>query len=143
MHANRERGGLDITLEVWLQTAAMREAGLPHQRLMASNFRDSYWTVAQLITHHASNGCNLRPGDLFGSGTISSPTPDGYGSLLEITEGGHRAIALETGDVAGALAIADHHHGYSPAFGQMGFRSRVRLLARLGDIPRLIAWYGR
>ena len=47
-----------------------------------------YWTVAQLVAHHTSNGCNLRPGDLLGSGTISAPTADGYGSLLEITEGG-------------------------------------------------------
>ena len=69
--------------------------------------RHLYWTVAQLIAHHTSNGCNLRPGDLLGSGTISSPTPDGYGSLLEITEGGRRAIALASGGTRTFLEDGD------------------------------------
>jgi fumarylacetoacetase len=105
--ANREHGGLDITLEVWLQTAAMREAGLPHQRLMASNFRDSYWTVAQLITHHASNGCNLSSGDLLGSGTQSGAQADQGGSLLELTGGGKRPLTLANGETRTFLQDGD------------------------------------
>ncbi|NRF65674.1 fumarylacetoacetase [Aquincola sp. S2] len=96
--ANRASGGLDIILEVWLQTAAMREADQPHQRLMASNFRDSYWTLAQLITHHASNGCNLASGDLLGSGTQSGPQPGQGGSLLELSAGGKQPLALASGE---------------------------------------------
>jgi fumarylacetoacetase len=57
-----------------------------------------YWTVAQLIAHHTSNGCNLRPGDLFGSGTISAPEASGVGSLLEATRGGQNPIRLESGE---------------------------------------------
>ncbi|MDX2063007.1 MAG: fumarylacetoacetate hydrolase family protein, partial [Bacteroidia bacterium] len=94
--ANRAAGAFDIVLEVGLQTARMREAGLPHQRLMQSNFRDSYWTIAQLIAHHTVGGCNLRVGDLLASGTVSSPYPGGYGSLLELTEGGRTPLALGT-----------------------------------------------
>ena len=104
---NRAHGGLDITLEVWLQTPAMREAGLPHQRLMASNFRDSYWTVAQLITHHASNGCNLASGDLLGSGTQSGPAADQGGSLLELTAGGKRPLTLANGETRTFLQDGD------------------------------------
>jgi fumarylacetoacetase len=105
--ANRDSGALDITLEVWLQTAAMREAGLPHQRLMASNFRDSYWTLAQLITHHASNGCNLGSGDLLGSGTQSGPEADQGGSLLELSGGGKRPLTLANGETRTFLQDGD------------------------------------
>jgi fumarylacetoacetase len=105
--ANRDSGALDITLEVWLQTAAMRDAGLPHQRLMASNFRDSYWTLAQLITHHASNGCNLGSGDLLGSGTQSGPQADQGGSLLELSGGGKRPLTLANGETRTFLQDGD------------------------------------
>ena len=72
MHPDtRAAGALDIRLEVWLQSARMRAAGLPPQRLSHASFRDAWWTVAQMLTHHTVNGCNLRPGDLFGSGTQS------------------------------------------------------------------------
>jgi len=86
--ANRNAGGIDITLEVSLQTSRMRHDGIPPQPLARSNFRYAYWTLAQLITHHSVNGCNLRPGDLFGSGTLSGPAPEQAGSLLELTAGG-------------------------------------------------------
>jgi fumarylacetoacetase len=105
--ANRASGGLDLVLEVWLQTAAMREAGLPHQRLMASNFRDSYWTLAQLITHHASNGCNLSSGDLLGSGTQSGPEAGQGGSLLELTNGGKQPLTLASGETRTFLQDGD------------------------------------
>jgi fumarylacetoacetase len=87
-------GGLDIALEVHLLTERLKADGKPPHRLSRGNAMHLYWTPAQLVAHHASNGCNLRPGDLFGSGTISSPEPDGFGSLLEITEGGRKPIAL-------------------------------------------------
>jgi fumarylacetoacetase len=94
----RERGAFDVELEVLLQTKAMREQGQAAQRLSLSNFRHSYWTVSQLVTHHAVNGCNLRAGDLLGSGTQSGPTAPEAGSLLELTEGGKKALSLANGE---------------------------------------------
>ncbi len=82
---DREAGALDITLEVFLQTAEMKKRGLSPHRLSRGNFKDMYWTVAQMLTHHASNGCAMRPGDLLGSGTVSGPTRDSRGCLLELT----------------------------------------------------------
>jgi fumarylacetoacetase len=92
--ANREHGALDIRLEVLLETARMREAGSPAQRLSETNFRHSYWTLPQLVAHHTVNGCNLRAGDLFGSGTQSGPTPAEAGSLLELSAGGTKPLAV-------------------------------------------------
>ena len=94
----RESGAFDIELEVLLQTEKMRAAGVPAERLSLSNFRHSYWTIAQLITHHTVNGCNLNPGDLLGSGTQSGPAPEEAGSLLELTEGGKKAVNLSNGE---------------------------------------------
>jgi fumarylacetoacetase len=97
--ANRESGALDITLEVWLQTAKMRAAGQPAVRLTRGNTAEAaYWTPAQLVAHHTVNGCNLQPGDLFGSGTLSGPTQDQSGSLLELTAGGKQPITLPDGE---------------------------------------------
>ncbi len=105
--ADQQHGALDLECEVLLHTPAGRAAGHPAHRLSLGNARHLYWTVAQLVAHHSSNGCNLRPGDLFGSGTISTPTPDGLGSLLEITEGGRRAVALEDGETRTFLEDGD------------------------------------
>jgi fumarylacetoacetase len=105
--ADQAAGALDLTLEVHLQTAAMREQRLPPHRLARTTTRELYWTPAQMVAHHASGGCNLRPGDLFGSGTISSATPEGRGSLLEMTEGGKRPIALPSGEERRFLADGD------------------------------------
>ncbi len=97
--ANREQGALDITLEVWLQTARMREAGEPAVRLTRGRTTQAaYWTAAQLVAHHTVNGCNLQPGDLLGSGTLSGAEPDEAGSLLELTLGGKNPIALPNGE---------------------------------------------
>jgi fumarylacetoacetase len=96
--ANRARGAFDIALEVRLQTDAMRSAGVPSVPLSHSNFRDAYWTVAQLVAHHSVGGCNLLSGDLFGSGTQSGPEPGQGGSLLELSEGGRQALALPNGE---------------------------------------------
>ena len=105
--ANRTQGAFDIALEVWLQTAAMRERGEAAVRLMQSNFRDAYWTLAQLVAHHSSNGCNLRPGDLLGSGTQSGPLPEQGGSLLELTQGGKAPITLPNGETRRFLQDGD------------------------------------
>ena len=96
--ANRDHGGFDIELEVWLQTAAMRTAGHAGDRLMQSNYRDAYWTLAQLVAHHTVNGCNLRAGDLLATGTLSGPRPEQGGSLLELSQGGKRPITLSSGE---------------------------------------------
>jgi fumarylacetoacetase len=90
-------GALDLELEVLIETSAMRQAGAAPHRLSIGNALNLYWTPAQMVAHHASNGCNLSPGDLLGTGTISSPSPDGYGSLLEISRGGRDAVTLDGG----------------------------------------------
>jgi fumarylacetoacetase len=92
--ANREHGAIDIKLEVLLETARMRGAGSQAQRLSETSFRHSYWTLPQLVAHHTVNGCNLRAGDLFGSGTQSGPTPAEAGSLLELSAGGTQPLAV-------------------------------------------------
>ncbi|NML18620.1 fumarylacetoacetase [Azohydromonas caseinilytica] len=104
---NRERGAIAIRFEVLLQTAAMREQGLPPHKLTESNFRDAYWTVAQMLTHHASNGCNLQPGDLLGSGTQSGPEAGQGGSLLELSSGGKQPLALPGGETRTFLQDGD------------------------------------
>ena len=85
---DQQRGGLDLTLEVFLQSASMRQQGIPPAILSRSNSRDLYWTLAQMLAHHASNGCNLRPGDLLATGTVSGPDVAGEisarGCLLEV-----------------------------------------------------------
>jgi len=97
--SNREAGALDITLEVLLQTAKMRETGEAPVRLTLGNTTEAaYWTAAQLVTHHTVNGCNLQPGDLLGSGTLSGPKPDQAGSLMELTLGGKQAVTLPNGE---------------------------------------------
>lgn len=95
---NRAAGAIDMVLEVWLQTAAMRAANLPAVRLSQSNLTDAYWTWAQMLAHHTSNGCNLQLGDLLGSGTLSGPAAGQYASLIELTGGGKQPIALPGGE---------------------------------------------
>ncbi|MCW5659695.1 MAG: fumarylacetoacetase [Burkholderiaceae bacterium] len=123
--ANRAHGAIDIELEVWLQTQSMREQGLPPQRLSQSNFRDAYWSVAQLITHHSSNGCNLWPGDLLGTGTQSGPQPGQGGSMLELSAGGKQPIALANGETRTFLADGDtvilRAHCAKPGARRIGF----------------------
>ncbi len=95
---DQAHGGIDITVEVWLASERMRNAGVAPARISRGNFRDTYWTIAQMLTHHTSNGCNLRPGDLFGSGTVSGPTRDSLGCLLELTRRGTEPFRLPTGE---------------------------------------------
>ena len=96
--ADQAHGALDIDCEVFLSTPAMRAAGIEPHRMCRSNTRELYWTVAQMVAHHASNGCNLRPGDLFGSGTVSGTDANSIGCLLEMTFGGRDAITLANGE---------------------------------------------
>jgi len=96
--ADQREGAFDLELQVLLLTPGLREKGLPPHRLSVSNARHMYWTVAQMVAHHSSNGCNLQPGDLFGSGTISAPDAEGLGSLLEATQGGRQPVRLESGE---------------------------------------------
>ncbi len=100
-------GAFAITLEVWLRSAAMRAAGMPAVRLSRGDFSTMYWTLAQMLTHHASNGCNLQPGDLVASGTVSGPTKDSRGCLLELTWRGAEPITLPSGETRAFLADGD------------------------------------
>ena len=96
--SDQEYGGLDLRLEVFLSSARMREAGVASACLSQANFRDLFWTMAQTLTHHASNGCSLRPGDLLASGTVSGPAKDARGCLLELTSRGKDPLSLPTGE---------------------------------------------
>jgi fumarylacetoacetase len=100
-------GALSITLEAHMSTAKMRKQGLPPHRLSHGPATNMYWTPAQMITHHSSNGCNLQAGDLLGTGTISSPEPAGFGSMMEITYGGKQPLILATGEARGFLEDGD------------------------------------
>jgi fumarylacetoacetase len=105
---NRLHGALDIQLEVWLQTGAMRAAGEAAVRLSSGNAADAaYWTAAQLVAHHTVGGCNLQPGDLLGSGTLSGALPTQAGSLLELTLGGRQPITLPNGEARCFLEDGD------------------------------------
>jgi len=96
--ADQQSGGLDVHLEVSLQSARMREAGMPPAVLSRSNARDLYWTLAQMLAHHTSNGCNLRPGDLLATGTVSGEAKSARGCLLELTSRGQEPVTLPSGE---------------------------------------------
>ena len=95
---DQQYGGLDATLEVFLRTTRMRAENREAVRISRGNFRDMYWTIAQMLTHHASNGCNLRPGDLLASGTISGNSKESRGCLLELTKRGTEPVVLPDGE---------------------------------------------
>ncbi len=96
--ADQQHGGLDLTVEAWLKTKKMKELRMEATLLSRGNMATMYWTMAQLLAHHASNGCNLRPGDLLATGTISGQAKDARGCLLELTSGGKEPIALPSGE---------------------------------------------
>jgi fumarylacetoacetase len=98
---------IDLTLEVEITSAQMRARDFPPMRLSRGNLKDLYWSIAQLVTHHTSNGCNLRPGDLLASGTVSGATPDSRGCLLEITRRGAEPVTLPTGELRKFLEDGD------------------------------------
>ncbi|MGH7497687.1 MAG: fumarylacetoacetate hydrolase family protein, partial [Gemmatimonadales bacterium] len=105
--ADRAHGGVDIIVEVYLATAAMRARAIPPERLSRGRAADLYWTFAQMLAHHTSGGCNMRPGDLFASGTISGPTHDARGCLLELTWRGAEPLTLPSGETRGFLEDGD------------------------------------
>ena len=103
----RNSGAISIALEVFIQSEAMRNKDMPEHRLSHSNFRDAYWSVSQMVTHHTVNGCNLQPGDLLGSGTQSGPSEDEAGSLMELSKGGKQPVTLPSGEARTFLEDGD------------------------------------
>jgi fumarylacetoacetase len=123
--ADNAHGGYDVTLEAYLATDAMRRAGIAPVRLTQAPFATIYWTVAQMIAHHASNGCNLAIGDLIGSGTVSGPEKSSWGSLLELTARGREPIVLPNGEQRGFIEDGDEiiFRGFcaKPGYPRFGF----------------------
>src|SRR6185437_5608394 len=130
---NRARGGFDVTLEVWLRTAQMRREDAAAVRVSRGNLRDLYWTPAQMLTHHASNGCNLQPGDLLATGTVSGEDADSVGSLLEMTRRGAEPLVLPNGEMRKFLEDGDEValRGYCEREGcvRIGFGECVGVVA--------------
>ncbi len=137
--ARTERSGIDLTLEVYLESQKMRDAGMPPERMSRGNLGDLYWSIAQLVTHHASNGCNLRPGDLVATGTLSGLEDGSEGCLLEMK---HRATTLtlptgetrcylEDGDQVSFRAFAQRNNlpriGFGECIGRIGAPLKGRL----------------
>ena len=123
---NRNHGALDIQLEVGLQTSQMRTQDPQAQaRICRTSYRHAYWTMAQMVTHHTVNGCNLQPGDLLGTGTLSGPTLDQAGALIELTSGGKNPLQLPNGEQRTFLEDGDAVvlRGWceKPGFARIGF----------------------
>lgn len=123
--ADTTMGGVDIAVEALVQSLQMREAGIEPFRLSRGSFKDMYWTIAQMLTHHASNGCNLHSGDLLASGTVSGTAIGSQGCLLEITQRGANPVELPTGEMRSFLLNDDEVilRGYceKPGFARIGF----------------------
>jgi fumarylacetoacetase len=131
--ADQREGAFDLQLEVLISTPAMREKGLPPHRVSLSNTRHMYWTVAQMVAHHTSGGCDLNPGDLLGSGTISAPEASGCGSLLETTRAGQEPVTLPSGETRRFLEDGDEvilrARAARPGAASIGFgECRARIL---------------
>jgi fumarylacetoacetase len=105
--ANRMRGGVDVVIEVYLSSARMRASSLSPVRLSRGRMADLYWTFGQMFAHHTSNGCNLRPGDLIASGTVSGPGRDSRGCLLELTWRGAEPLQLPNAETRTFLEDGD------------------------------------
>ena len=122
---DQERGGIDLTLEVCLSSRRMRDSGAPPALLSRGNLRNLYWTLPQLLAHHAGNGCNLQPGDLLASGTVSGPQPEERGCLLELTRRGAEPVQLPNGESRKFLEDGDEVilRGYCrrEGFARIGF----------------------
>jgi fumarylacetoacetase len=123
---DRTSGSLDVQLEVLLQSRRHRALNLPGDRITATSFRHQYWTVAQMLTQHTIGGCDLRSGDLMGTGTISGPAPDQAGAMVELSQGGARSVPLPgTGEMRTFLEDGDSVtiKGWCerPGFARVGF----------------------
>ena len=125
--ADDREGMRSIEVQMSLRSAAMRAARQPPARLSRGNYASSYWTPAQLVAHHTSNGCNLRPGDLLGSGTISGPSRDSLGALLELTVGGREPVQLPNGESRAFVEDGDEliltGRCERPGYASLGFGS--------------------
>jgi fumarylacetoacetase len=104
---NRQAGAFDIQLQVLLETGAMRARGEAPAPICRTSYRHAYWSLAQMVAHHTVNGCNLAPGDLLGTGTLSGPTLEEAGALIELTEGGKRPLRLPSGEQRSWLEDGD------------------------------------
>lgn len=123
--ADQAEGALHVMMEVSIVTVAMRQAGLAPYRLSSGSMTAMYWTMAQLVAHHSSNGCDLRPGDLLGTGTLSGPSDASKASLLELSEGGKARISLPSGETRTFLEDGDEiimtAFGERTGFARIGF----------------------
>lgn len=124
---DQARGAFSINLEVYLTTSQMRTKRVAPYRLSSGPASNLYWTVAQMIAHHGSGGCNLRPGDLLGTGTISGTESSSFGSLMELTRSGREPIQLPGGESRGFLEEGDQvvfkARAYADGFRSIGFGS--------------------
>jgi fumarylacetoacetase len=130
--ADQRAGAFDIELEALLMTEGLRDSNLPPHRMSVSNTTDLYWTIAQLVAHHTCGGCNLSAADLFGTGTISGSSPEGYGSLMELSADGQRQITLASGETRTFIEDGDEvifrAHSRKDGFVSIGFgecRARI------------------
>ena len=123
--ALRSGGAFGIQLEVLIMTEKMREQSLPAHQICLTNYRHAYWTVSQLVAHHTVNGCNLQPGDLLGTGTLSGPSASEAGALIELTVGGKKPITLPSGESRAFLEDGDsitlRAHCDKPGAARVGF----------------------
>ena len=134
---NQALGALDISLEVWLETEQLRAANNGPSRLSRTSFKHQYWTVAQMVTHHTMGGCNLRSGDLLGSGTISGPGSGEAGAMIELTYGGSKPVTLNNAEQRAFLHDGDAVilRGWceKPGHARIGFgESRGQILPAIG-----------
>jgi fumarylacetoacetase len=122
---NSTTGAIDIQLEVWIESARHRADHLPASQLSLTSFKHQYWSVAQMVAHHAVGGCNLRPGDLLGSGTISGPEKSEAGALMELARNTSEPVTLSTGEkrsyVEDGDAIILRGYCEKPGFARIGF----------------------
>jgi fumarylacetoacetase len=135
---NRYRGAFDIRVSSHIHTSEMRRGGAAPEKLSMTNFRHQYWTYAQMLAHHTVNGCNLLPGDLIGSGTISGPNPDEAGALIELTAGGSKPLTFSNGERRTFVEDEDEIilRGWceAPGRARIGFgENRARVTAALKD----------
>ncbi len=134
---NRTRGGIGLKLAVGVRTGRMREAGHPVSWVTESEFARMYWTFEQMVAHHAVNGCNLRPGDLIASGTVSGPSARERGCLLELTSGGASPLTLDGGEVRTFLEDGDEvvirGSCERPGFVRIGFGECRGIITSAGD----------
>jgi fumarylacetoacetase len=132
--SHRDHGGLDVELEVRIRTARMREGGDAAAVLARSSTRHMYWSVGQMLTHHTSNGCDLRPGDLLGSGTLSGRQPGSEGSLMELSHGGKDPVTLPNGETRTFLEDGDEitltAHARRAGAATIGFGECVAIVLR-------------